>query len=391
MQQLFIISRTSGTTLFKYQPPGHDEEAFCTLGDTTSELRGSQAFTFSPTRTTSVQSVGLTPYVCWSLYLNMQPDEDSSDDVCITTAKELIIIHVTSFNLLVVGVFPLPLAHLTLGVQPSCTKDAYIEHATGLLRILGGTFVASFRVSLTASSTEFRSRYQRFAGVLLELVEEWFGLYVLKWLALQLSEQSPMDEERGASLEAIYLRRVTTIIDAQQRDSGEWYRRSLNQNQGSISTGVVTLANSIFTPARRSTIGSRRKSSITRKTIVEEPTSLEYLPLACYGPDGTAENVMEVWKTNPFYHWVSDLITILDPMLWHSPAASPGRRHAKAVVQYAKQSFTIMVYEGNQPNNVLVLLRHHQSRDEYHLPPWFIQVLYQLEGLLSDPSLKKRC
>ncbi|ESU36036.1 Hypothetical protein DHA2_151907 [Giardia duodenalis] len=230
MQAFYIISRISGTLLFaKEFSDDHpqNEEALEPV------LTPARAFTFSPLRNHNALLGNVSaPQLYWSLYLNMM-DADVYEDTYYVTNDALVVFAYCPHSILAVGVFGVPMAHLSLVVgclhkdELSDSKDVdalfqtsiyatdandtldessindtsriesavddyrlvehaddYVFHALALVRRLGTGFTTAFDKTLQKCSTNIKSRFMRFESVLPSILADWFGQYILRSIML---------------------------------------------------------------------------------------------------------------------------------------------------------------------------------------------------------------
>lgn len=230
MQAVYIISRVSGTLLFTREFSSdnyQDEEA---LEPVQTPAR---AFTFSPLRNHNALIGNMSaPQLYWSLYLNMM-DDDTYEDTYYVTNDALVVFAHCPHSVLAVGVFGVPMAHLSLVVggphrdelsdsqdmdglfqasiyttdanntldEPSIDErpknrtavseyqliehaDDYVFHASALVRCMGIGFTAAFDRTLQKCSTNMKARFMRFESLLSKIIADWFGQYILRGLAL---------------------------------------------------------------------------------------------------------------------------------------------------------------------------------------------------------------
>lgn len=231
MQAVYIISRLSGTLLFSkefFSDHSQDEGA---LEPVMTPVR---AFTFSPLRNHNALINNMSaPQLYWSLYLNMM-DTDVYDDTYYVTNEALVVFAHCPHSILAVGVFEVPMGHLSLVVggshrYESCDcedmnalfqtsiyaidanddtvdepsnddrpgiksaiddyqliehADDYVFHASALVRRFGIGFTTAFDKTLQQCNTDMKSRFLRFESVLSDMIADWFGQYILRSIAL---------------------------------------------------------------------------------------------------------------------------------------------------------------------------------------------------------------
>ncbi|EFO60857.1 Hypothetical protein GLP15_4382 [Giardia lamblia P15] len=230
MQAFYIISRISGTLLFAkefFSEYSQDEGALEPV------LTPARAFTFSPLRNHNALLGNMSaPQLYWSLYLNMMDTEVYGDTYYVTN-DALVVFSYCPHSVLAVGVFEVPMAHLSLVVgclhrdELSDSKDVdalfqtsiyatdandvfdessidgrsriksavddyqlvehaddYVFHASALVRRLGTSFTTAFDKTLQKCSTSIKSRFKRFELVLPSILADWFGQYILRSITL---------------------------------------------------------------------------------------------------------------------------------------------------------------------------------------------------------------